>query len=123
MPVNRLPLTHDTVEALFTLVCVYIDDYLKAAACISLPVLRCESHQKGSYSEIMTIGRVGDLPGEASQQKWLAQVRLTYRARSLQMGINLGTSMLIRLYVFLTCASSPVLPYLGFLIWATTRST
>ncbi|WP_407542621.1 transposase (plasmid) [Deinococcus radiomollis] len=30
--------------------------------------------------ELMTIGLVGDLLGAASQQKWVAQVRFTYRA-------------------------------------------
>ena len=29
MPANQLPLAQDTVEDLFTLVYVYVDDYLK----------------------------------------------------------------------------------------------
>ena len=32
MLTNQLPLAQDTVEDLFTLVYVYVDDYLKAAA-------------------------------------------------------------------------------------------
>jgi transposase len=80
MPTNQLPLSQDTVEDLFTLVYVYVDDYLKAAACSGLFSLPCEPHQKGTYAEIMTIGLVGDILGEPSVQKWLAQVRHTYRA-------------------------------------------
>ena len=80
MTTNQLPLSQDTVEDLFTLVYVYIDDYLKAAARSGLFTLPNEPHQKGTYAEIMTIGLVGDLLGAASQQKWVAQVRFTYRA-------------------------------------------
>ena len=84
MATNELPLSQDTVEDLFMLMYVYVDDYLKAAACSGLFTLPCEPHQKGTYAEIMTIGLVGDLIGDligaASQQKWVAQVRFTYRA-------------------------------------------
>jgi hypothetical protein len=80
MATNQLPLSQDTVEDLFNLVYVYIDDYLKAAARSGLFTLPNEPHQKGTYAEIMTIGLVGDLLGAASQQKWVAQVRFTYRA-------------------------------------------
>ena len=44
MPTNQLPLAQDTVEDLFTLVYVYVDDYLKAAACSGLFALPCEPH-------------------------------------------------------------------------------
>ena len=80
MTTNELPLNQDTVIDLFTLVYVYIDDYLQAAARSGLFVLPTEPHQKGSYAELMTIALVGDLLGEPSTQKWLAQVRSTYRA-------------------------------------------
>lgn len=36
MPTNELPLRQDTVVDLFTLIYVYVDDYLKAAACSGL---------------------------------------------------------------------------------------
>ena len=100
MPTNQLPLAQDTVEDLFTLVYVYVDDYLKAAARSGLFALPCEPHQKGTYGEIMTIGLVGELLGEVSPQKWLAQVRFTYRAlfpclpdrtRYLRIQLNLET--------------------------------
>jgi len=80
MPTRELPLNQDTVEDLFTLMYVYIVDYLKAAACSGLFTLPQECHQKGSYAELMTIALVGELLGQASQEKWLAQVRFTYRA-------------------------------------------
>ena len=64
MTTNQLPLSQDTVEDLFALVYVYIDDYLKAAARSGLFALPNEPHQKGTCAEIMTIGLVGDLLGE-----------------------------------------------------------
>lgn len=79
MPTNELPLVQSTVEDLFLLVYVYIDDYLKAAEISGLFTLPREPHQKGTYAEIMTIALVGELLGQPSQQKWLAQVRFTYR--------------------------------------------
>ena len=51
MATRELPLNQDTVEDLFTLVYVYIDDYLKAAARSGLFTLPNEQHQKGSYAE------------------------------------------------------------------------
>lgn len=60
MTTDQPSLSQGTVEDLFT--------------------LPNELHQKGTYAEIMTIGLVGDLLGAASQQKWVAQVRFTYRA-------------------------------------------
>ena len=80
MATRELPLNQDTVEDLFTLVYVYIDDYLKAAARSGLFTLPNEQHQKGSYAELMTIALVGDFLGMPSQEKWFAQVRFTYRA-------------------------------------------
>lgn len=101
MPTKELPLGQDSVIDLFTLVYVYIDDYLKAADLSGLFVLPKEPHQKGTYAEIMTIALVGELLGEASQQKWLAQVRFTYRplfpelpdrTRYLRIQLNLERS-------------------------------
>jgi len=98
MPTRELPLSQDTVVDLFTVVYVYIDDYLKAADLSGLFRLPQERHQKGSYAEIMTIALVGELLGEASQEKWLAQVRFTYcrlfpelpdRTRYLRIQLNL----------------------------------
>ena len=100
MATKELPLTQDSVEDLFTLVYVYVDDYLQAAACSGLFVLPHEVNQKGSYSELMTIALVGELLGEVSAQKWLGQVRSTYRAlfpclpdrtRYLRIQLNLET--------------------------------
>lgn len=98
MPTKELPLAQDSVVDLFTLVYVSIDDYLKATEISGLFTLPNEPHQKGSYAEIMTIALVGELLGEALQEKWLAQVRFTYcwlfpelpeRTRYLRIQLNL----------------------------------
>jgi len=98
MATQELPLAQHTVIDLFTLIYVYIDDYLKAAELSGLFQLPQEMHQKGTYAEIMTIALVGEVLGEASQQKWLAQVRCTYgqlfpelpgRTRYLRIQLNL----------------------------------
>ncbi|WP_240740768.1 transposase [Deinococcus sp. Arct2-2] len=100
MPTKELPLDQESVEDLFTLIYVYVDDYLQAAACSGLVVLPHEPNQKGSYGELMTIALVGEVLGEVSGQKWLAQVRSTYRAlfpclpdrsRYLRIQLNLET--------------------------------
>ncbi|WP_240741065.1 hypothetical protein [Deinococcus sp. Arct2-2] len=75
MPTKELPLAQGSVEDLFTLISVYVDDDLQAAAHIGLFVLPHEVNQKGRYSELMTIALVGELLGEVSEHKWLAQVR------------------------------------------------
>lgn len=80
MPTNLLPLNQATVEDLFLLIYVYVDDYLKAAACSGLFVLPNEPHQKGTYAELMTIALVGEVLSEPSQEKWFHQVKTTYRA-------------------------------------------
>lgn len=98
MATNELPLHQDTVVDLFTLIYVYVDDYVKAAACSGLFRLPTEPHQKGTYAELATIALVGDLLGEPSVQKWYAQVRSTYsalfpclpdRTRYLRIQLNL----------------------------------
>jgi transposase len=100
MATNELPLAQHSVEDLFPLIYVYVDDYVQAAACSGLFVLPQEPNQKGSYSEVMTIALVGELLGEVSAQKWLGQVRSTYRAlfpclpdrtRYLRIQLNLET--------------------------------
>ncbi len=77
MATKELPLAQHTVEDLFTLIYVYVDDYLQAAACSGLFVLPNEANQKGSYSELITIALVGELLGEVSQQKcyWISICR------------------------------------------------
>lgn len=79
MPTTELSLSQSTVEDLFLLVYVYVDDYVKAAELSGVFTFPREPHQKGTYSEIMTIALVGELLGQPSQQKWLAQARFTYR--------------------------------------------
>ncbi|UQN10756.1 hypothetical protein M1R55_31230 (plasmid) [Deinococcus sp. QL22] len=70
MATNELPLAQHSVEDLFTLIYVYVDDDVQAAACSGLFVLPQEPNQKGSYSEVMTMALVGELLGEVSAQKW-----------------------------------------------------
>ena len=79
MATEELPLHQDTVTDLFTLIYVYVDDYLKAAVYSGLYSLPEEPHQKASYAELMTIGLVGELLGQPSVQRWFALVRTTYR--------------------------------------------
>ncbi|WP_240501509.1 hypothetical protein [Deinococcus sp. LM3] len=63
---------------LFTIIYVYVDDYLKAAARSGLFTLPDEPNQKASYAELMTIALVGELLHQPSAQQWFAQVRVTY---------------------------------------------
>ena len=79
MPTKLLPLQQASVEDLFLLAYVYIDDYLKAAVHSGLVTLPNEPHQKATYAELMTIALVGEWLGEASQEKWYQQVQTTYR--------------------------------------------
>lgn len=98
MPTTTLPLNQDTVSDLFTVVYVYIDDYLQAAVSSGLLTLPEEPHQKASYSELMTIGLVGELLAQPSQGQWYALVRdlfqalfpcLPDRTRYLRVQLNL----------------------------------
>ena len=75
MPTKLLPLQQASVEDLFLLAYVYIDDYLKAAVYSGLFTLPNEPHQKATYAELMTIALVGEWLGEASQEKWYQQVQ------------------------------------------------
>lgn len=97
MPTTELPLTQDTLRDLFTLVYVYVDDYFQAAACSDLFSLPEEPHQKASYSELLTIGLVGELLAQPSQCHWYALVQdvfsdlfpvLPHRTRSLRVQLN-----------------------------------
>ena len=98
MPTTTLALDQDTVCDLFTLVYVYIDDYLQAAVSSGLLTLPEEPHQKASYSELMTIGLVGELLAQPSQGHWYALVQdlftalfpcLPDRTRYLRVQLNL----------------------------------
>ncbi|GAA5435879.1 transposase [Deinococcus aquaticus] len=98
MPTKELPLHQSTVTDLFTIIYVYVDDYLKAAARSGLFTLPDEPNQKASYAELMTIALVGELLHQPSAQQWFAQVRATYtflfpslpdRSRYLRIQLNL----------------------------------
>ena len=63
MHTKLLPLQQASVEDLFLLAYVYIDDYLKAAVYSGLFTLPNEPHQKATYAELMTIALVGEWLG------------------------------------------------------------
>ncbi len=66
------------MSELFTVVYVFVNDYLKAGQTqdrFSLPQSR---QQKGSYSELMTIALVGDLLNQADVGLWFNQVKGEY---------------------------------------------
>lgn len=97
MPTKELPLDQDTLRDLFTLVYVYVDDYFQAAARSGLFRLPEEPHQKASYSELLTIGLVGELLAQPSQRHWYALVQdvfsdlfpvLPHRTRYLRVQVN-----------------------------------
>ncbi len=65
---------------LFTLVYVFVDDYLLAAQRAGLCELPKSHNQKGSYSELMTIGLVGELLKQRYSGDWFEFVKSEYRA-------------------------------------------
>ncbi len=71
-------LKQHTLNDLFTIVYVLVDDYLKAAEAGGHLELPCSEQQKGSYSELMTIALVGDLLNQADTGLWFSVVKSIY---------------------------------------------
>ena len=69
-----------TLTDLFTLVYVFVDDYLLAAQRAGVFTLPQAENQKGSYSELMTIGLVGELLKQRYSGDWFEFVKSEYRA-------------------------------------------
>jgi len=73
-------LNQSTLTDLFTLVYVFVDDYLKALEGAGICQLPRMANQKGTYSEIMTIALVGEL----LKQRYLGHcfdfVKIEYRS-------------------------------------------
>ena len=78
MTKSRYLLKQHTLTELFTVVYVFIDDYLKAAQASGHFELPCSEQQKGSYSELMTIALVGDLLSQANVGLWFKLVKREY---------------------------------------------
>ena len=70
---------------LFTLVCVFVDDYLLAAQRAGVFTLPQAENQKGSYGELMTIGLVGELLKQRYAGDWFDFVKSEYRALFSQL--------------------------------------
>jgi transposase len=73
-------LDQHSLSDLFTAVYITVDDHLKAACLAGRLVLPCEPHQKGTYSELMTVALVGDLLGQPYPGVWFDLVKREYRA-------------------------------------------
>ena len=71
-------LNQDTLTDLFTLVYVFVDDYLVAAQREGIFALPKAENQKGSYSEIMTIALVGELLKQCYSGDWFELVKSEY---------------------------------------------
>lgn len=69
----------NTLEDLFLIVFVFVDDYLKALEQVGLGELPTADNQKGSYSEIMTIALVGELMKQRYQGDWYDFVKIEYQ--------------------------------------------
>jgi transposase len=67
-----------TLTDLFTLVYVFIDDYLKSSIKQRHVTLPEQANQKGSYAELMTIALVGELQGQSHSGNWFEFVRREY---------------------------------------------
>ena len=72
-------LHQDTLSDLFTLVFVFVDDYLLAAQREGVFELPKAENQKGSYSELMTIALVGELLKQRYSGDWFELVKSEYR--------------------------------------------
>ncbi len=70
MSKSRYLLKQHTLSELFTVVYVFIDDYLKAAQASGHFELPYSEQQKGSYSELMSIALVGELLNQADVGLW-----------------------------------------------------
>ena len=75
MSKSRYLLKQHTLNDLFTIVYVLVDDYLKAAEAGGHLELPCSEQQKGSYSELMSIALVGDLLNQADTGLWFSVVK------------------------------------------------
>ena len=72
-------LNQSTLTDLFTIVFVFVDDYLQAlerAGICSLPKM---TNQKGTYSELMTIALVGELLKQRYTGDWFDFVKIEYK--------------------------------------------
>lgn len=78
MSKSRYLLEQHTVSELFTVVYVWVDDYLKAGEAQGRFSLPRSPRQKGSYSELMTIALVGDLLNQADVGLWFNLVKREY---------------------------------------------
>jgi Transposase DDE domain len=75
MSSTRQLLEQHTLEDLFTLVYVLIDDYLKTSVQHARFTLPASNKQKASYAEIMTISALGELLGQADAGAWFLLVK------------------------------------------------
>jgi hypothetical protein len=72
-------LNQSTLTDLFTIVFVFVDDYLIALEREGVCELPKMDNQKGSYSEIMTIALVGELLKQRYLGDWFDFVKVEYR--------------------------------------------
>jgi transposase len=79
MPRATIFLNQSNLSELFTVVFVLVDDYLIALERAGLCQLPDMENQRGSYSEIMTIGLVGELLKQRYIGNWFAFVKSEYR--------------------------------------------
>lgn len=69
----------DSLEDLFLIVFVLIDDYLIALEREGICELPKAENQKGSYSEMMTISLVGELMKHRYSGDWFEFIKIEYR--------------------------------------------
>lgn len=75
---TRQLLQEHTLEEVFTVVYVIVDDYLKASVAAGRFSLPWAANQKASYAELMTIALVGEMMGQSRSGTWfmlVAQMR------------------------------------------------
>ncbi len=72
-------LNQSTLTDLFTIVYVFVDDYLSASITAGNFTLPQPEDQKGSYAELMTIALVGDLLKQAYAGSWFNFIKVEYR--------------------------------------------
>ena len=75
MSSTRQLLEHHTLDDLFTLVYVIIDDYLKTSLQHARFTLPTSPRQKASYAELMTIALIGESLDQADAGAWFAIVK------------------------------------------------
>jgi transposase len=69
-----------TLNELFTVVYVFVDDYVKASLALGRFKLPTQNNQQGSYAELMTIALVGELLSQPYAGKWFSFVKVEYAA-------------------------------------------